>query len=59
MIDANHARFALMDMLCHGEVMVELFLIAFLCLLGPLAYVYGVDSRTGDTRGGWPGEPRR
>jgi hypothetical protein len=48
-----------MEMLCHGEVMVEVFLIAFLCLLGPLAYVYGVDSRTGDSRGGWPGAPRR
>ena len=33
--------------------------IAFICLLGPLAYVYGTDTRTGDARGGWPGEPRR
>jgi hypothetical protein len=48
-----------MEMLCHGELMVELLLIAFLFLLGPLAYVYGVDSRTGDSRGGWPGERRR
>ena len=47
-----------MDMLCHGEFMVELLFIAFICLLGPLAYVYGADSRTGDSRGGWPGEPR-
>jgi hypothetical protein len=44
---------------CHGELMAELFLIGFLVLLGPLAYVYGADSRTGDTRGGWPGERRR
>jgi hypothetical protein len=39
--------------------MVVFFLIAFLLLLGPLAYLFGVDSRTGDPRGGWPGEPRR
>ena len=48
-----------MDMLCHGECMVEFFLIALLCLLGPLAYVYGADTRTGDSRDGWPGERRR
>jgi hypothetical protein len=48
-----------MEVLCHGECMVELLLIAFLALSGPLAYFYGTDSRTGDTRGGWPGEPRR
>ena len=48
-----------MEMLCHRELMVELFLIAFLCLMGPLAYVYGADSRTGDSRDGWPGERRR
>jgi hypothetical protein len=48
-----------MDIVCDGESMVELFLIAFLVLMGPLAYVYGADSRTGDSRGGWPGEPRR
>ena len=48
-----------MEMLCHGECMVELLLIAVLCLLGPLAYLYGTDTRTGDARGGWPGNPRR
>jgi hypothetical protein len=48
-----------MEMLCHGESMVELLLIGFLCLLGPLAYFYGTDSRTSGTRAGWPGEPRR
>ena len=48
-----------MENLCHGESMVELLLIGFLCLLGPLAYFYGTDSRAGDTRAGWPGEPRR
>lgn len=48
-----------METLCHGEVMVELLLIAFICLLGPLAYLYGADTRTGDPRGGWPGERRR
>ena len=48
-----------MEMLCHGECMVELLLIAFLSLLGALDYVYGADPRTGDSRGGWPGDPRR
>ena len=48
-----------MDMLCHRELMVELFLIAFLCLLGPHAYVYVGDSLTGVSLGGWPGDPRR
>jgi len=48
-----------MEKLCHGESVVELLLIGFLCVLGPLAYVYGADSRTGDTRAGWPGERRR
>ena len=48
-----------MEKLCHGESMVELLIIAFVCLLGPLAYLYGTDSGTGDTRAGWPGEPRR
>ena len=45
--------------LCHGEIMFDVFLLAFLLLLGPLAYLFGADSRTGDARGGWPGEPRR
>jgi hypothetical protein len=48
-----------MKSLCHGELMEAAFLLAFLLLLGPLAYVFGTDSRTGDVRGGWPGEPRR
>ena len=44
---------------CHREVMFGVFLLAFLLLLGPFAYFAGKDSRTGDPRGGWPGEPRR
>jgi len=48
-----------MEILSHSESMVELLLITVLCLLGPLAYFYGTDSRTGDTRGGWPGNSRR
>jgi hypothetical protein len=48
-----------MKKLCDGELMVELLLIGFLCLLGPLAYFFGTDTRTGDTRAGWPDEPRR
>jgi len=43
-----------MKRLCHGEIMFDVLL-----LLGPLAYLFGADSRTGDARGGWPGEPRR
>jgi hypothetical protein len=48
-----------MEMRCHGEFMFAIFLLVFLMLLGPLAYVYGKDTRTGDPRGGWPGKPRR
>ena len=48
-----------MEVVCHVEIMLALLLLTVLLLSGPLAYVYGVDSRTGDARGGWPGEPRR
>jgi hypothetical protein len=48
-----------MEEVCHVEVMLALLLLTVLLLSGPLAYVYGVDSRTGDARDGWPGEPRR
>jgi hypothetical protein len=40
---------------------MEMFLIALLLLIGPLALVAGSDSRPQDTRDGqrwWPGEPR-
>jgi hypothetical protein len=40
---------------------MEMFIIALLLLIGPLALVAGVDSRSHDTRDGqrwWPGEPR-
>jgi hypothetical protein len=47
-----------MEELSHGEFVVELTLIALLLVLGPLAYFFGVDSRTGDARGGWPGTAR-
>jgi len=30
-------------------------LIAFIVLIGPLALLYGVDSRVDDRRNGWPG----
>jgi hypothetical protein len=30
--------------------------IAFLLAIGPLALLYGVDSRSWDERGWWPGE---
>jgi hypothetical protein len=48
-----------MESICHGESMFEAVLLTLLLLLGPLAYFFGVDSRTGDARGGWPGERRR
>jgi hypothetical protein len=47
-----------MKIRCHGEGMFSVFLLGFLLLLGPLAYLYGKDTRTGDPRGGWPGDPR-
>jgi hypothetical protein len=31
------------------------FVIAFLLAIGPLALLYGVDSRSRDERGWWPG----
>jgi hypothetical protein len=45
--------------ICHVESVIVVLILGLLLLAGPLAYVYGVDSRTGDARGGWPGEPRR
>jgi hypothetical protein len=32
--------------------------LAFLVLIGPLAVLYGVDSRVDDRRDGWPGTRR-
>lgn len=32
--------------------------IAFLVAIGPLALLYGADSRSWDERGWWPGERR-
>jgi hypothetical protein len=41
-----------------GEVgMAALIVFAFLVLIGPLSYLYGVDSRRIDDRG-WVGGPR-
>jgi hypothetical protein len=34
------------------------FVIAFLLAIGPLALLYGVDSRRWDRRGWWPGAGR-
>jgi hypothetical protein len=48
-----------MERLCHVESVIAFIVLTILVLSGPLAYVFGVDSRTGDARGGWPGEPRR
>jgi hypothetical protein len=33
--------------------------LAFVLVLGPLALLWGVDSRLDDARHGWPGAPRR
>jgi hypothetical protein len=35
----------LIDLEAHHEVMFGYFLIAFLLIVGPLAYAFGVDSR--------------
>jgi hypothetical protein len=35
-----------------------LLVIGFLLAVGPLALLYGVDSRRWDKRGWWPGRPR-
>jgi hypothetical protein len=39
--------------------MGALFVIVFLLVVGPLALVYGVDSRRSDERGQWPGAQRK
>jgi hypothetical protein len=39
--------------------MFAVFLLAFLLLLGPLAYLFGKDTRADDARRGWPSERRR
>lgn len=35
-----------------------LIVVAFLLAIGPLALLYGVDSRRWDDRGWWPGKRR-
>ncbi len=40
-----------------GSLIVFLVLVS-LVVLGPLAYFFGADTRTGDPRGGWPGRRR-
>jgi len=39
-------------------VMIVALAIAFIVLIGPLAVLYGVDSRVDDRRGGWPDQRR-
>jgi hypothetical protein len=48
-----------MENACHGETMFLIIVFTLVLLLGPLAYFFGEDSRTADTRGGWPGDRRR
>src|SRR5262245_44786509 len=38
---------------------MELLVVAFLIGIGPLALLFGADSREDDPRGWWPGAPRR
>lgn len=38
--------------------MGSFIVIAFLLAIGPLALLYGVDSRRSDDRGWWPGKRR-
>jgi hypothetical protein len=38
--------------------MTALIVIAFVVLIGPLAVLYGADSRCDDRRDGWPGTRR-
>jgi hypothetical protein len=35
--------------------MITVVVVAFIVLIGPLALLYGVDSRVDDRRRGWPG----
>jgi hypothetical protein len=42
-------------------MMGAIFVISFIVLVGPLAFVFGADSRVWDERdrrGWWPGKPR-
>jgi hypothetical protein len=38
--------------------MVAIIAVALIVLVGPLALLYGVDSRVDDPRNGWPGTRR-
>ena len=38
--------------------MTAMVVIAFIVLIGPLALLYGEDSRIDDRRNGWPGTAR-
>jgi hypothetical protein len=43
---------------CKEVVLMVALAIAFIVLIGPLAVLYGVDSRVDDRRGGWPNQRR-
>jgi hypothetical protein len=53
------AGFVLINTVRHSEPMGALFVLAFVLAVGPLALLYGVDSRRSDERGGWPGAQRK
>lgn len=40
-----------------AEVMAGFLILLFFLVLGPLAMLFGADSRTWDERGWWPGSP--
>jgi len=41
-----------------GRAVTALVVLAFVVLIGPLAVLYGADSRCDDRRDGWPGTRR-
>jgi hypothetical protein len=49
----------LIKLVGHAVSMGALFVVVFLLAVGPLALLYGVDSRRSDERGWWPGAQRK
>ena len=53
------ARFVLIKSDRHNVAMGAMFVLLFVLAVGPLALVYGADSRRWDERGGWPRGQRK
>jgi hypothetical protein len=53
------ARFVLIKAGRHNVAMGAMFILLFVLAVGPLALVYGADSRRWDERGGWPRGQRK